>query len=105
MTDDDECNFLDSQHAGGVVPDSMPSLTIAAGKRCVSVGLGFEDMRSSGIRVMKCRVRQELGMVAFRWLVGGKAKAQWVRGCCMPSPPCFFRIYTCISAFCLDETG
>ena len=33
----------------------------------------------------------------------GAGEREGVRGRRGPSPPCFLRIYLCISAFCLDE--
>jgi len=59
---------------GEVGADTIPSLAIAAGQRRGSLGVGFENMRRSC--VMKRDAQQGLGVVAFRWLVGGKAKAQ-----------------------------
>jgi len=38
---------------------------------------------------MKWGPQQGLGVVASRWLMGGKAKAHGVRGYRLPSPPCF----------------
>ena len=65
---------IEVQCKGGVRADSMSSLIVTAGERCSSLGVGFENMRRSW--VMKWGAQQGLGMVAFRWLGNGKAKAQ-----------------------------
>jgi len=45
------------------------------------------------------------------WMVGGRqghgaGNGDGMRGCRLPTPPCFFlRIYLCISAFGLDKGG
>jgi len=67
------CRLQDRGTVGGVVADYMSSFTITVGERRGSLGVGFENMRSS--RVMKWS-HQGLGVVAFRWLVDGNAKAQ-----------------------------
>ena len=50
--------------------DGVASLIVAAGERRDLLGVGFENW------VMKCGAQQGLGVVASRWLGGGKAKAQ-----------------------------
>ena len=59
---------------GEVGADTIPSLAIAAGQRRGSLGVGFENMIRSW--VMKRGAQQGLGVVAFRWMGGGKAMAQ-----------------------------
>jgi len=57
-------------------------LIVAAGERCGSLGMGFENMRHSW--VMKWGVQQGLGVTVFQWLGGGKAKPgprEGERGC------------------------
>jgi len=87
--------------------DGVASLIVAAGERRGLLGVGFENMMRSW--VMKRGAQQGLGVVASRWLGGGKAKAQG-RGMGSGAIAChlchvLFRICLCISAFCLDETG
>jgi len=50
------------------------SLIVMAGERRGLLGMGFEYMMR--FWVMKRGVKQRLGVVASRWLGGGKAKAQ-----------------------------
>ena len=52
----------------------MTSLIVAAGERRGSLGVRFENMMRSW--VMQSGAQQGLGVVASRWLGGGKAKAQ-----------------------------
>ena len=54
--------------------DGVASLIVAAGERRGLLGVGFENMMRSW--VMKRGAQQGLGVVASRWLGGGKAKAQ-----------------------------
>jgi len=54
--------------------DGVTSLIVAAGERCGSLGVGFENMMRSW--VMKREAQQGLGVVASQWLGGRKAKAQ-----------------------------
>jgi len=68
-----------------------------------SLGAGFENMMRSW--VIKLGAQQGLGVVASRWLGGGKAKAQG-RGMGLRAIAChLFRICLNISAFCLNEKG
>jgi len=53
--------------------DGVASLIVVAGERRGSLGVGFENMMR--FWVMKCGGQQGLGVVASRWLGGGKAKA------------------------------
>jgi len=85
----------------------VASLIVAAGERRGLLGVGFENMMRSW--VMKWGAQQGLGVLASRWLGGGKAKAQ-ERGMGWGAIAChhhhvLFRICLCISAFCLDEKG
>ena len=52
----------------------MASLIVAAGERRGLLGVGFDNMIRSW--VLKSGAQQGLGVVASRWLGGGKAKAQ-----------------------------
>jgi len=65
---------IEAQSKGGVRADNMSSLVVAAGERRGSLGVGFENVKRS--LVMKRGAQQGLGVVASRWLGGGKAKAQ-----------------------------
>jgi len=65
---------MEAQCKGGVRADSMSSLIVAAGERRGLLVVGFENMMRSW--VMKSGAQQGLGVVASRWLGGGKAKAQ-----------------------------
>jgi len=40
---------IEAQDKGGVRADSMSSPIVAAGERCGSLGVGFENLRHSGI--------------------------------------------------------
>jgi len=98
---------IEAQCKGGVRAHGVTSLIVAAGERRRSLGVGFENMMRSW--VMKWGAHQGLGVVASRWMGGGKAKAQG-RG--MGSGiitshhhHVFFRICLSILAFCLDEKG
>jgi len=57
-----------------MIANSMSSLIVAAGERCGSLGVGFDNMRRCW--VMKREAQQGLGVAASRWLEDGKAKAQ-----------------------------
>ena len=65
---------IEAQCKGRVRANSVSSLIVAAGERCGVLGVGFENMMRSW--VMKQGAQQGLGVVASRWLGGGKAKAQ-----------------------------
>jgi len=54
--------------------ESVASLIVAARERRGLLGVGFENMMPSW--VMKGGAQQGLGVVASRWLGGGKTKAQ-----------------------------
>ena len=54
--------------------DGVSLRIVAAGERRGSLGVGFENMMPSW--VMKGGAQQGLGVVASRWLGGGKTKAQ-----------------------------
>jgi len=54
--------------------DGVSSLIVAAGERRGLLGVRFENMMRSW--VMKSGAQHGLGVVASRWLGGGKAKAQ-----------------------------
>ena len=83
---------MKAQCKGGVIAGSrISSLMVAAGERRSSLGVGFENMMRSW--VMKYGA-QGLGVVASRWLWGGKAKqgarkGSGMRGHRLLSPPCF----------------
>jgi len=83
---------MKAQCKGGVIAGSrISSLMVAAGERRGSLGVGFENMMRSW--VMKYGA-QGLGVVASRWLWGGKAKqgarkGSGMRGHRLLSPPCF----------------
>jgi len=62
------------QCKGGVGADSMSSLTIAAEERRSLLVVGSENSRH--FRVMQRGAQQGLGVGAFRWMVGCKAKLQ-----------------------------
>jgi len=64
---------METQCKDGVSADGVASLIVAAGERRGSLGVGFENMMRSW--VMKLGAQQGLGVVASRWLGGGKAKA------------------------------
>jgi len=65
---------MEAQCKGGVRDDGVASLIVAAGEKRRSLGVEFENIMRSW--VMKCGAQQGLGVVACRWLGGGKAKAQ-----------------------------
>jgi len=91
----------EAQCKGGVGAYSS-SLVVAAGERRGSLGVGFENMRRSW--VMNWRAQQGLGVVASRWLVGGKIKAQG-RGMVWGIIAChhrYFFVWECTSVFCLS---
>jgi len=54
--------------------DSVSSLIVAAGEKHGLLEMGFENIMRSW--VMERGAQQGLGVVASRWLGGGKAKAQ-----------------------------
>ena len=64
---------MEAQCKGGVRNDVVASI-VAAGERHSLLGVGFENIMRSW--VMKGGAQQGLGVVASRWLGGGKAKAQ-----------------------------
>ena len=65
---------MEAQCKDGVRDDGVASLIVAVRERRGSLGVGFENMMRSW--VMKLGVQQGPGVVASRWLGGGKAKAQ-----------------------------
>jgi len=65
---------MKAQCKGGVRADGVSSLIVAAGDRRSFLGVGFENMMCSW--VIKLGAQQELGVVASRWMGGGKDKAQ-----------------------------
>ena len=97
-----------AQCKGEVRADGVASLIVAAGERRGSLVVGFENMMRSW--VMKWGAQQGLGVVASRWLGGGKAnlKVQG-RGIGWGAIAChnyeLFTICLNMSAFCLDEKG
>ena len=100
---------METQCKDGVSADGVASLIVAAGERRGSLGVGFENMMRSW--VMKLGAQQGLGVVASRWLGGGKAKAQG-RTVGLGAIACHHRhvsfrmcLCQCISAFCLDKEG
>jgi len=89
---------MEVQCKGRVRADGVASLIVAAGERRGLLGVGFEDMGHPW--VMKRGAQQGLGVVASRWLGGGKAKAQG-RGMGLGAITChhrrvWFRICLCI---------
>ena len=97
---------IEARCKGGMRAYSMSSLIVAAGERCDSLGVGFENIMRYW--VMKWGAQQGVGVVAFRWLGGRQAKAQgrnmgWGAIACHHCH--VFFICLCISAFCLDKEG
>ena len=65
---------MEAQCKGRVRANGVSSLIVAAGERRGLLGMGFDNMMRSC--VMKLVAQQGQGVVASRWLGGGKAKTQ-----------------------------
>jgi len=85
----------------------MSSLTIEAGKRRSSLEVRFENIRrSQNVNWEALQGLPGCGGVSMARRQGqGTGKGEGVRGPRLPSPPCFPKIYLCISTFCLDDEG
>jgi len=98
---------MEAQCKGGVRADGVSSLIVAASERRGLLGVGLENMKRSW--VIEWGAQQGLGVVASRWLGGGKVRVQGI-GMGWGAIVChlrhvLFKICSCISAFRLDEKG
>ena len=90
--------------------DSVSSLIVASGERRGLLGVGFKNFQHDAFLGHEMKVPAGTGpggLVASRWLGGGKAKTQG-RGMGSEAIAChdrhaLFRICLCILAFCLDD--
>ena len=96
---------IETQYQGWVKADSMPHN--CGGREVWPARCKIWQHEVFKAWVTKWGAQLRLGVVAFQWLVGGKAKAQgrwkgWGAVACHHRHS-FFGVHWCISAFCLDE--